>query len=78
MNEAIRELFLTDWVHNATTDEIVEKLIQNDERGKEIEKLNNIIYEIEAIIYNEQLTGIEARIEIQERIDKLNELKEKK
>ncbi len=38
--------------------------------NKEIERLNNIIDEIEAIIYNINLTG-EARIEIQERLDEL-------
>lgn len=38
MKEAIRYAFLTDWVHQASTEEIVEKLIQNDERGKKINK----------------------------------------
>ena len=42
---------------------------------KEYIRLNNIINEIEAIIYNNQITGIEARLEIQERLDKLQELK---
>jgi len=40
VNEAIREMFLTDWVKEAATNEIVEKLIELDERGKEIERLN--------------------------------------
>ena len=43
MNEAIREIFLTEWVHNATTEEIVEKLIQNDERAKKINEAIEII-----------------------------------
>ena len=43
--------------------------MSNQEKDKEIERLNNTINEIEAIIYNEQITGIEARIEIQERIE---------
>ena len=47
MNEVIREMFLTDWVKEATTNEIVEKLIEHDERGKEIERLNNIINELQ-------------------------------
>ena len=43
MNELIREMFLTDWVKEASTKEIVEKLIQNDERAKEIIELKNEI-----------------------------------
>ena len=57
-----------EYVRNAT-DTVESRLF------KEIERLNNIINEIEAIIYNNQITGIEARIEIQERLDKLQELK---
>lgn len=38
MKEAIREEFLKDWIHQASTEEIVEKLIQNDERAKVIDK----------------------------------------
>ena len=52
MKEAIREMFLTDWVKEATTNEIVEKLIEHDERGKEIERLNNIINELEKWLKN--------------------------
>lgn len=59
MNEAIRELFLTDWVHEATTEEIVKKLVENDERHKEIKRLqqelqrkDNIINAIEEYIRN--------------------------
>ena len=37
--KAIRYAFLLDWVRQATEDEIVEKLIQNDERGKLIDKI---------------------------------------
>lgn len=37
--EAIRYAFLLDWVKQATEDEIIEKLIQNDERGKLIQKI---------------------------------------
>lgn len=50
-------------------------LLLEESQQKEIEILNNIINEIEAIIYNDQITGIEARLEIQERLDKLQELK---
>ncbi|MBQ6628552.1 MAG: hypothetical protein IJI98_11115 [Methanosphaera sp.] len=57
-----------EYVRNAT-DTVESRLF------KEIERLNNIINEIEAIIYNNQITGIEARLEIQERLDKLQELK---
>ena len=80
MKETIRELFLTDWVHNATTEEIVEKLIQNDERHKEIDRLNNIINELEKWLEEEkdiQGTTIENKI-YYEILDKLKKLKEGK
>ena len=55
---------------------------QLEEKIKQIGRLNNIIDEIEAIIYNINLTGIEARTEIQERLNelekRLNEMKEGK
>ena len=44
-----------------------------EKQNKEIERLNNIINEIEAIIYNNQITGIEARLEIQELKGESNE-----
>lgn len=37
---------------------------------KEIERLHSIINQIEGVIYNEQLTGIEARLTIQEILEK--------
>ena len=43
MKEAIRYAFLTEWVHQASTEEIVEKLIQNDERAKIIKKATTIL-----------------------------------
>ena len=39
--EAIRYAFLLDWLRQATEDEILEKLIQNDERGKLINKIKS-------------------------------------
>lgn len=41
--KAIRYEFLSDWLLMATNDEVIEKLIQNDERAKKIEKQNKII-----------------------------------
>lgn len=41
--EAIRYAFLLDWLRQATEDEILEKLIQNDERGKLIDKINSYL-----------------------------------
>ena len=40
MNEGIRYAFLSDYVKEASQEEIIEKLIEHDERGKEIERLN--------------------------------------
>ena len=76
MKEAIREMFLTDWVKEATTNEIVEKLIEHDERGKEIERLNNIINELEKIIINEE-KGFSKPVYIssQTLLNKIKELK---
>lgn len=47
MKEAIRYAFLKDWVHEASTEEIIEKLIENDERAKKIKKLEKTIDSIE-------------------------------
>ena len=41
--EAIRYAFLLDWLRQATEDEILEKLIQNDERGKLINKIKSYL-----------------------------------
>lgn len=41
--EAIRYAFLLDWLRQATEDEILEKLIQNDERGKLIDKIKSYL-----------------------------------
>lgn len=46
-----------------------------DEKDKEIERLNNIINEIEAIVYAD-ISNIDCRISIQEKLDKLKQLKE--
>ena len=54
MKEAIREEFLKDWIHQASTEEIVEKLIQNDERAKAINKAIEYINKNIAI-YHKQL-----------------------
>ena len=43
-----------------------------EKKNKEIERLNNVIAQIEGAIYNDQITGIEARITIQEILDKEN------
>lgn len=48
-------------------DEVVKNLLLKD---KEMERLNNIINEIEAIVYAD-ISSIEARISIQEKLDKL-------
>ena len=37
--DAIRYAFFIDWIKQATEDEIIEKLIQNDERGKLINSI---------------------------------------
>lgn len=42
---------------------------------QEIKRLNNIINEIEAIVYAD-ISNIDCRISIQEKLDKLKELKE--
>ena len=47
------------------------------EKDKEIERLNNIINEIEAIVYA-NISNIDCRISIQEKLDKLRELKGEK
>lgn len=55
-----------------------EQFEQNVEyQKKEIDRLNNVINEIEAIVYAD-ISNIDVRISIQEVLDKLKELKEKK
>lgn len=49
-------------------------IVKLKEKDKEIERLNNIIEEIEAIVYA-NISNIDCRISIQERLDKLKELK---
>ena len=44
------------------------------EKQQEIERLNNIIDEIESIVYAD-MSNIDVRISIQEKLDKLKELK---
>lgn len=46
IKKAIREEFLNDWVKNATKQEIVEKLIENDERAKTIENAKWYIHQM--------------------------------
>ena len=47
--EALRYAFLSDWLDMSTTTKemIIDKLIQNDERAKEIERLKNKIEDLE-------------------------------
>lgn len=52
MNEAIREMFLSEWVETASKNEIVEKLIEHDERAKQIKQLK------------EELEDVNLRLEI--------------
>jgi hypothetical protein len=54
MKEMMRELFLENWVKEASLEEIVQKLIENDERHKEIERLNNIVNELEKWLKEEK------------------------
>ena len=49
MNEAIRYAFLSDWVKEATQEEIIEKLIEHDERAKEIKHLQQRVEQLENI-----------------------------
>ena len=58
--EAIRYAFLLDWVRQATEDEIVEKLIQNDERGKLIDKINSYLNQsdLKKMLWGKQLQEI--------------------
>ena len=64
------------------TEEQIKKAMTNksifeitlEEKDKEIEQLNNIINEIEAIVYAD-ISNIDCRISIQEKLDKLKELK---
>lgn len=39
VKEILREEFFRDWLENASKQEIIEKLIQNDERAKQIKEL---------------------------------------
>lgn len=39
MYEILRYDFLTDWLEKATKEEIIDKLIQNDERAKKLKKI---------------------------------------
>ena len=39
VKEILREEFFRDWLENASKQEIIEKLIQNDERAKQINEL---------------------------------------
>ena len=46
MNEALRYEFLSDWLETATKEEIIEKLIQNDERAKKLKKIEEYVRNI--------------------------------
>lgn len=58
--EAIRYAFLLDWVRQATEDEILEKLIQNDERGKLIDKIKSYLdqSDLKNMLWGKQLLEI--------------------
>lgn len=58
--EAIRYAFLLDWVRQATEDEILEKLIQNDERGKLIDKIKSYLdqSDLKKMLWGKQLQEI--------------------
>ena len=56
-------------LHRIAKEGVVQTLEAKD---KEIERLHSIINEIKAIIYNNQIIGIEARLNIQEILDKEN------
>ena len=43
IKKTIRYIFLSDWVKQANHEEIVDKLIQNDERGKLINKIKSYL-----------------------------------
>ena len=45
LKKALREEFLTEWVNQATKEEIVKMLILNDDRAKKIEKIRTILKE---------------------------------
>ncbi len=46
MHEALRYEFLSDWLKTATREEIIEKLIQNDERAKKLKKIGEYARDI--------------------------------
>ena len=46
MNEALRYEFLSDWLETDTKEEIIEKLIQNDERAKKLKKIEEYVRNI--------------------------------
>ena len=58
--EAIRYAFLLDWLRQATEDEILEKLIQNDERGKLIDKIKSYLdqSDLKNMLWGKQLQEI--------------------
>jgi len=58
--EAIRYAFLLDWLRQATEDEILEKLIQNDERGKLIDKIKSYLdqSDLKKMLWGKQLQEI--------------------
>jgi len=46
MYEILRHEFLSDWLETATKEEIIEKLIQNDERAKKLKKIEEYVRNI--------------------------------
>lgn len=60
--EAIRLAFFQDWVEQATKDEIIEKLIQNDERAKKEMRYDNQTAKIDMKLemYRELATRVDA------------------
>lgn len=83
MKEAIRYAFLKDWVHEASTEEIIEKLIENDERAKRIKKLEKVIDSIEKFAASKDNwwidigVGREPYIRVAKLLDKIRTAKEK-
>lgn len=50
VKEILREEFFRDWLENSSQQQIIEKLIQNDERAKQIKELEKQIQRKENII----------------------------
>ena len=63
MYEILRYEFLSDWLEKATKEEIIEKLIQNDERAKKLKKIEEYVRNI---VCAYDVNGTKIRKELEE------------